>query len=239
MSKNWRHSCLASTGTLLELLCLVVLLLTCLPVPGSFAQSPKEVEIFVTSSGVHTSIVVPVRTPLIDWRQKLPLQQFATADSSFTYISFSWGDRRFFLETPGWPDLKPWVAISAAFWPTPTAMHVAYIPAKPALNKHQRHLLISLEQYQQLILYIEGSFQQRQKQFELIAGAGYSGSDNFYEAKGKYNILKNCNSWVNNGLKVMGAEAAIWAPLPFAVMRHLPGAQKDKAPVTAGALIMK
>ncbi|GAB3537356.1 TIGR02117 family protein [Pontibacter brevis] len=188
------------------------------------AQVPHttdSIEIFVTSNGVHTDIVVPVATPIIDWRDKIPLHHFRNADSSYQYLAFGWGDRRFYMETPEWNDLTPGVALRASLWPTPTAMHVEYIDSRLTPTKRQQPVLLSAAHYKQLVEYIDASFQQENGQYLHIPNTGYTGQDTFYEAHGKFYILKNCNNWVNRGLKAAGIEAALWAPLPFAVMRHL------------------
>lgn len=197
--------------------------LSSIPVNSSFAQAPAEdgqVEIFLTSNGVHTDLVLPVATPYIDWREKVPLGHFAGADSSYTHLSFGWGDREFYMKTPAWSDLTLGVALRATLWPTPSAMHVAYIATALVPTRRQRPILLSPQQYRQLVQYIDASFQEGNGDYLHIAASGYSGQDTFYEAHGKFYILKNCNNWVNQGLKAAGVKAALWAPLPFAVMRH-------------------
>ncbi|MFD2514313.1 TIGR02117 family protein [Pontibacter locisalis] len=213
----------SSVLSLTALFFVAAFILSSIPVNSSLAQSTEEdaIEIFVTSNGVHTDIVVPVVTPYLDWRSKLPLHHFEHVDSSYSYISFGWGDRRFYMQTPEWSDLTPEVAITAALWPTPTAMHVAYIRSGLAPTKRQQPVKITPDQYIELIKYIDSSFQKQNGSYLHIAGTGYTSNDTFYEAHGKFHLLKNCNNWVNSGLKAMGMEAALWAPLPFAVMRYL------------------
>lgn len=213
-----------SVAGAVALFLLSALALSSIPVNTSLAQAPQEeevVEIFVTSNGVHTDIVVPVATPYTDWRRKLPLHHFANADSSYTHVAFGWGDREFYMKTPSWRDLTLDVALRASLWPTPSAMHATYIPSRLTPTKHQLPVLLSPEQYRQLVGYIDASFQKENGNYRHITGSGYTGQDTFYEAHGKFYILKNCNNWVNQGLKAAGVEAALWAPLPFAVMRHL------------------
>ncbi|RAU82455.1 TIGR02117 family protein [Pontibacter arcticus] len=181
---------------------------------------PDSVQLFVTSNGVHTELVVPVKTPFIDWRTLLPLQHFPKADSSFTHVAFGWGNRRFFIETPEWGDLKLHVALYAAFWPGTTAMHVEYIPKPLAPTKKQRPFMVSQAQYKKLIAYIKNSFRQENSRFVYIPDASYTDYDSFYEANGRYYVLKNCNYWVNAGLKEMGIKSAWWAPFPYTIMRH-------------------
>ena len=198
-------------------------ILSSFPLNRGFAQSnaPDSVEVFITSNGVHTDIIVPVVTPFIDWRTKIPLHHFGNVDSSYAYIGFGWGDRRFYMETPEWSDLKPGVALSSALWPTPTAMHVEYIKNKLKPNRHQRPIMVSAAQYKSLIVYINKSFQKQNGEYMHISGSGYSHKDTFYEAHGKFYLFKNCNNWVNQGLKAMDVKTAIWAPFPYAIMRHL------------------
>ncbi|WP_052738835.1 TIGR02117 family protein [Pontibacter korlensis] len=215
----------AATVGATVLFLLAALLLSSITVNEGYAQvQPQEeyIEIFITSNGVHTDIVVPVSTAYIDWRRKLPLPHFGGVDSTYYYVAFGWGDRRFYMETPEWKDLTPGVAITASLWPTRTAMHVEYIRSKLIPTKRQRPLQITPEQYQQLITYIDNSFvQQDNGRYMHISGSGYSGQDTFYEAHGRFYLLKNCNNWVNQGLKSMGVRTAVWAPIPYAIMRHL------------------
>ncbi|MFD2245770.1 TIGR02117 family protein [Pontibacter ruber] len=213
---------LAVLGTMTALYLIVALLLGTLSVNNSYAQATEGIEVFVTDNGVHTDWVLPVNTPYIDWRSKLHLQDYAGADSSFTHVSFGWGDRQFYMETPEWSDLTLTTAITSLFWPTRTAMHVEYIPAPLKPNKKQRPLVLTPQQYEALVNYILKTFQQQNGQFLLIPDHGYYDTDNFYEAHGKFHLFKTCNSWTNGGLKAIGAEAALWAPFSFLVMRHLP-----------------
>jgi uncharacterized protein (TIGR02117 family) len=215
---------LGTVAGMAVLFLLAAFVLSSIPVNSSFAQATEgdaPVEIYVTSNGVHTDIVVPVATSYIDWREKLPLQHFAAVDSTYTHLSFGWGDRRFYMETPEWSDLTLGVALRASFWPTPTAMHVEYIPTALAPTKQQRPVVLSVAQYKQLVHYINSTFQEKDGHYIHIIGSGYTTEDTFYEAHGKFYILKNCNNWVNQGLKAAGIKTALWAPLPFAVMRHL------------------
>ena len=200
----------------------VALLLSFIPVNTNFAQTKQDsVQIFVTSNGIHTDLVLPVKTPLLDWRDKIPVQHFAGADSSDNSIAFGWGDRKFYMETPEWKDLTLEVALAAVFWPTPSALHVEYIPTALKPGKHQRPVQLSAEQYLKLVQYIHNSFRTKNGEYMLIKGAGYTLEDNFYEGREKFYFPKNCNNWVNSALKAAGVKTAFWAPFPFTIMRHL------------------
>jgi uncharacterized protein (TIGR02117 family) len=201
---------------------MLAILLSFVPMNSSFAQALQNdhIEIYVTSNGIHTDLILPVKTAYLDWRETIALHHFGGADSTFTHIGFGWGDRRFYMETPEWGDLTLKVAISAALWPTPSAMHVEYFRRPLTPNKHQRPIRVTPEQYIKLATYIQQSFRQHEGSFMLIPGKGYTSTDNFYEANEKFFLPKNCNNWVNQGLKTAGLKAAFFAPFPYAVMRH-------------------
>lgn len=213
---------LAGLALMTVLYILAGITLGAIPVNSSYAQATEGIEIFVTDNGVHTDLVLPIKTDIIDWRDKLYLQDYAGADSSFTHVGFGWGDRQFYMETPEWKDLTLTTAITSLFWPTRTAMHVEYIAQPLRQNKYQQPVIITKAQYQALVQYILDSFQQQPNgDFLLIEGKGYHTRDNFYEANGKFHLFKTCNSWVNGGLKAMGHRAAFWAPFSFVVMRQV------------------
>ncbi len=224
MAGKWQSGCLYSilvAFSVVLLYLVAALFLGSIPVNSSYAQAREGIKIFVTDNGVHTDFVLPVNAGGTDWRTSLPLQDYAGADSSYTHVAFGWGDRRFYMETPEWKDLRLDVAFTALFWPTRSAMHVEYIPRPLTSNKYQRPLILTEAQYQLLVNYITGTFKQKNGEFILIKGAGYTSEDNFYEANGRFHLFRNCNNWTNRGLKTIGVKTAFWAPLPFAIMRHL------------------
>ena len=193
-----------------------------IPVNTSFAQAEPNVEIFVIDNGIHTDLVLPVKTSAIDWRQYLHLQDFPGADSSFRYFAFGWGNRRFYMEPPEWHDLSPEIALSAALGIGKSAMHVYYLKQKPKPGEKEIALKLTEEQYAKLVQYIFKSFQRTENgSFLLIKSKGYTSTDNFYEANGRFSLLKTCNVWVNSGLKAADVETVFWAPVPHFMMRRL------------------
>src|ERR1051325_6241911 len=75
----------------------------------------KEVTIFLRTNGVHTDVVLPVRTEYKDWSRSISYKNTRSGDSLFDYLAFGWGDREFYLETPTFADLKPGTALRAVF----------------------------------------------------------------------------------------------------------------------------
>ncbi len=200
---------------------LLAFLLGILPVNRQFHNVQDGVTIYLSSNGVHTDIVVPVETPQYNWREVFPDSDFRAQIAQAPYLGIGWGDKGFYLETPTWAELKPSVAFRAAFIPSPTAMHVTYHLEEPVPGEKCRRVKISRDQYQNLIEYIENSFQRNGDNIILIPDKGYEDTDNFYEAKGAYNMIKTCNMWVVGGLKRIGVRTAFWSPFDRGLLYQL------------------
>ncbi len=203
---------------------LCVLLFAWIPVNTEFVSTENGIELYVQSNGMHVDIVVPVKTPQIDWTTEIDVQDFDRESVPFEYIAIGWGDKGFYLETPEWENLKVSVAFKALFLPSPTAMHVTYKTTKPRLTERCKKVRISPQQCQALITYIKASFATNANgQIQLIDCCRYpTRNDAFYEANGSYTLFKTCNNWTNQALKVAGVKTAFWAPLSSSVLYHMP-----------------
>lgn len=194
-------------------------LLSVIPVSGS--KDKGDLKIFIKSNGVHTDICVPVTSSETDWKEFIPVEDFPLV-KKHEYISFGWGDKGFFLDTPTWDDLTFTTFFNAAFLPSETAMHVQYLEHEPALNSDCKEKFISSANYFKLINYIQTSFKLNTgKKVDLIPQRGYWSNDNFYEANGSYHLFNTCNAWTNSALKVAGVKTALLALFQDGIMRHL------------------
>ncbi|MFN6943427.1 MAG: DUF2459 domain-containing protein [Cytophagaceae bacterium] len=200
---------------------ILVSLLGLIPVNRDYEQAAEGINIFISSSGSHTYFVVPVATELIDWRELFPPSEFEYADSSFTYLSFGWGERAYYTQAEDWQDLNLRLVIPAAFWPTASAMHVEYLQEEPVPGEWHVPVRLDYMEYRQLCEYIIASLQQKDSLPILIPGAFRYGTDNFYEAVGQYHLFNTSNTWTNRGLKKLGVRSTVWTPLEEPVMRQV------------------
>jgi len=175
------------------------------------ANAKDEVKIYILTNGVHTDIVMPVKSKQIDWSKEITHENTIAADSNYQYIAMGWGDKGFYLETPTWADLKASVAFKAAFALSTTAMHCTYYSSMKE-SEDCKAIMISNEQYTRLVNYINDSFQKDANGhfMPIKTDAIYGKTDAFYEANGKYSMIRTCNSWANGALKYSGQRAAVW-----------------------------
>jgi len=180
---------------------------------GSGEETGSVIPVFVVSNGVHTDLVLPVRNELYDWSKNIRFEHTKASDSSRKWVSFGWGDKGFYLETPSWADLKASTAFNAAFSLGTTAMHTEF-HNRLKENDHCVAMRLHPDQYRKLVAFISGSFQKDStgRVIPIHTRAVYGKHDAFYEALGAYSMLKTCNTWTNQALKAAGQKACLWTP---------------------------
>jgi uncharacterized protein (TIGR02117 family) len=184
-------------------------------------NSKNELDIYIKTNGVHTDIVLPIKTKSIDWSEQILFENTVSKDTTFKYVAMGWGDRGFYLDTPTWTDLKFSTALKASIGLSKTALHTTFYK-KIVENDRCIKIPISYSQYEKLIEYIHNSFDKNSNnQFiKIKTNANYGINDAFYEAKGSYSLFKTCNTWANNGLKHAGLKHALWTPTDYGIFIH-------------------
>ncbi len=200
---------------------LFMVLLTIIPSNSNFKEAENGKELYIISNGVHTDLCFAVEKANLDWPKILNINLFETPADQVKYISIGWGDKGFYFDTPSWAELSAKTAITAAFFPSPTAMHVTLLKEEPVLGERIRKVKISNQQLQDIEEYIRGTFQLKTGNAVHIDCCRYEGyDDNFYEAKGSYHMLRTCNVWANETLKEGGIKTASWAPFDKCILYH-------------------
>jgi uncharacterized protein (TIGR02117 family) len=188
---------------------------------GKITTKNEDIRMYILSNGVHTDLVVPIKTSIIDWSKDLKFANTTSKDTNHHYLALGWGDKGFYLETPEWKDLKASVAINAAFGLSNTAIHATYYNAL-TVNDNCKEIMISSDQYKKLVGYIQNSLEKDangNSKF-IPTKAVYGQNDAFYEAHGSYSMLHTCNTWANNGLKACGQKCCVWTPFDTGIFHH-------------------
>ncbi|MFD0793892.1 TIGR02117 family protein [Mucilaginibacter litoreus] len=173
-----------------------------------------DIDIYILTNGVHTDIVVPIKSRQIDWSKQVSFSNTIRPDTTASLVAFGWGDKGFYLNTPTWADLKFSVAFKAAFALSTSAIHTTFYKHLSESSSCKK-IKINNEQYARLIAYIQNSFQQSANgnTINIRTNANYGDTDAFYEAKRKYSLFYTCNTWANNALKACGQRACLWTPM--------------------------
>lgn len=190
-------------------------------IPKKPVNKPENVVVYILTNGVHTDLVVPVKSPEIDWSKEILFENTLSKRTDFNYLSIGWGDKGFYLDTPTWAELKVSTAVKAAFWMSESAMHCTYYETMTE-SEDCKKLTLTHEQYLDLIHFIRSKFDRDEngKPILIKTDAVYGKNDAFYDAKGSYSFLDTCNTWSNNGLKAAGQKAALWTPSDRGIFQH-------------------
>ena len=186
-------------------------------VGNSYKPQSNGKIVYIRTDGIHTDFILPVKSDIHDWTKITPWQDLRGKDTSYSFVSFGWGDQGFFLNTPDWGDLKFSTAFDALFYRSSTAIHVVF-QTEPIEGKLCKKLVVSNVQYKKLINYIQHSFDIDSKGSTIcLKDKGYWDYDAFYESKGTYSLFSTCNSWINSGLRESDLPSCLWTPLSYAI----------------------
>jgi uncharacterized protein (TIGR02117 family) len=218
---KWIRNAIFTFLGLILLYIFIALQLTIFPANEDYEPPTSGIAIYIVSNNVHTDFVLPVYTPQKDWEKNFPFTDFSYADSACKYISFGWGDKEFYLNTPTWSDFKSDIAIKALFFSSASLMHITYLKNIPIESDLSKKILITKEQYRILINYLDHSFIKDKKGgYVLIKVPFRSSNENYYESGENYNFINTCNNWTNQGIKLMGIKTATWAPFDRSILYH-------------------
>ena len=187
---------------------------------NSDRESPTSgTEIYLITNGVHLDVCLPV-----DAMDPGLADQLMPENTTGGYLSFGWGDKGFYLDTPTWADLKASTALKSLFWPTPTAMHVTWYPSTPTPGEKVRIALITPEERQAINHFLRNGFDLDEAgRVQAINCCDYPGvTDAFYEGRGVYHLFRTCNTWTNQCLKESGLKTAVWTPFDSGTLNHFP-----------------
>ena len=198
------------------------LLLGLVPANPGWREAEQGITIYVRTNGVHTWIVMPKVTPVIDWRPLAPGEHLADGRwGAGDHIAVGYGNRDFYLNTPTWADLKLSTAFYAFFGGGPTLLHVEH-DHQPQADEWQRPIVLRPEEYRRLVGFIAGRFKRDDAGRSIpLIGRGYGRSDMFYEANGGYSFILTCNEWTGRALRAAGVTTGLWTPLEQSIMWRL------------------
>ncbi len=192
----------------LFLLCSFIL--TKITVEGKCSDPVQNKSIFLNSNGIHLDLILPlenVNDALLD---------HLVVKEDEKYLSFGWGERAFYLETPTWGDLTFYNACQALLWESSSLMHVTRYASK---KNQWVEIKVSSGQLEKLNEYLCNSFTVNEAgEKALLDEPGYTPFDNFYASNESYSCLNTCNSWANEAFIAADLDACYWTPFDFGLM---------------------
>ena len=180
-----------------SVLLLIVLILNNNTLKNTFSSENEIIDfktIFILKHRWHTGIII--KTDDV----KNSISAVANDFKNTQYIEIGWGDKNFYMAEKE----TVWLALKAVLWPTESVLHVAEINQHPLIqfNNHEIvELFLSTEDYNEIISYINQSFELDANNQNIKLSKGLYSNSYFYLSKEKYHLFKTCNVWTAKGLK--------------------------------------
>ncbi|MDR0802812.1 TIGR02117 family protein [Fluviicola sp.] len=223
MKKAWKILA-ASIRIFFELLLVFIctyififLLLSPFTVSKEITTDPKTELIYISSNGIHSDVILPIRHPLMNWETTLNIQQMLAVDTFQTHLKFGWGDKNFFLRTKEWSDMEVGTVVGTVFGRSPGAMHLILCTPKDLDKASLVKIRLTGKQYQRLCSFVKHSFLFENRKVKMIENHPYGTYDFFFDSSLEYNMTYTCNTWTNNALKQAGQHVGIWTPFKGAI----------------------
>lgn len=186
-----------------------------LPANADWRAPAEGIAIYVEDNGIHTDLVMPKLAAGVDL-SPLALARDLTdpRQAGHRWLAVGWGEAAFFLDTPSWSDVRPMTVLHAAIGSERTLMHVEHVP-EPHTDRAGgvRRIVLRPAEYRRLAAFVRASFRPGGRAFR-----GYDRYDAFYEATGRYDLFRTCNTWTGQALAQAGVRVGRWTPFPIAVM---------------------
>jgi uncharacterized protein (TIGR02117 family) len=212
---------LACVALLLGLTMFAAWIGSAIPRNGDWQEPADGIELMLESNGFHTGIVMPVVTPIKDWRETFASAAAITPNGAVTHIAVGWGEEDVFLHTPAWSDLDP--AVVARIATTGGTGLVRVSPyVRPAPSEWHRPFRVSPEQYARLVKVVERALAPPAADgTRMVLHDTYS-TDDYYPASGRYTMWRTCNQWTSNTLAEAGVKTGWWTPFAGGVTQWVP-----------------
>lgn len=193
------------------------------------AGSAAPVEAYVVSNGVHTDLVLPLRSGGTDWTQLFPKASFPSFPADAEFVAIGWGDRDFYLHTPRWRDLTLARAIGALSGRGQSLLHVTWL-RRQDLGVRTWRLPLDARQAAALAAHVRQTLAPDAEGRAVPVPGHYGRTDAFFEARGAYDLFTTCNTWTGDALRRASVPVSPWTPFAGNVTWHLPPAPSPAPP---------
>lgn len=181
------------------------------------SKDPKTETILISTNGIHSDIILPIRNSLMNWEKKLDISNELAVDTFQTHLKFGWGDKQFFMRTKEWSDMEVSTVLKTVFGRGEGAMHLILCTPKDLDSNTYITIQLSKKEYLSLCSYIAYSFDYSNSKASIIQNHPYGSYDLFFNSTLEYNMFFTCNTWTNNALKQAGQPMAVWTPFKGAI----------------------
>ncbi|WP_165390157.1 TIGR02117 family protein [Thalassococcus sp. S3] len=183
---------------------------------GGDAHRKGPVTVHLIAGPIHYDLLLPLDGETRARFAEMDAPDLPLSHPGARWLIVGWGAKAFYTTTGTYKDVSLDAVLKAIFGDS-SVLRVDLTGPLPA-DLETTRIAMDKEHYIRLLDAIGDSFA-RDREGRVIAldHPGFSGSDMFFEARGRFNLLRTCNSWVGSVLREAGLPFGAWTPTPFAV----------------------
>ncbi len=174
----------------------------------------QDVEIGLLFGSIHVDFLLPATQDTRDMLAPLEEAGVPVHDLGVAHFVVGWGARDFYTTAGTYADITL-PAVARAVSGDVSVLRVDVVgPISPQADYPR--LRLSAQQYRVLLDEIAAT-----ATGPAIPGAGFTPTDGFVEAEGRFHILRTCNTWVGRILRASGVPMGVWTPTPYSLRLSL------------------
>jgi uncharacterized protein (TIGR02117 family) len=201
-----------------------LLLLLAALIPNSWEKKPQEsceFKICVSDIGIHSEIIMPVQNKIFNWRTYLPFNEISKkSNPDYKYLGFGWGERDFYMNPPSQIHLQLSAGLKALFWLNSSVIRVEGHQKLPQAIK-LKCFGVTQPGYLNVVKFIKNTFKLDNQGQKIRLSYDNPMNVSYFDAKGTYSIVRNCNNWTAEALRSAEVTTPLWAGLSSAILWHL------------------
>ena len=171
-------------------------------------------QIHLVSGPIHYDILLPANDHTKEAFAFLKSAGVPIDQNNVHWIMLGWGAKGFYIETKEFSDMRVGTVVRAITGDD-AVMRFAAVGPLPEMKFET--LSLNDDEFHLLVDNILASLKSR----DPIPGAGYTNSDAFFHANGRFNILSTCNVWISNLFAKSGLAFGRWTPIRLSVSLSL------------------
>ena len=185
----------------------------------------EGIPLLIHGDGFHTELYLPVEDSahIMNWMDWFDDTTIRNKHSQRKLISFAWADEDWMTEVA--QERSHTISTVAEIIAKPgnsSVMHVQWRdkvwPLKQPVTVKR---FLSVEQYHQLISYIQSGFKTEKGKPVIQSYHGFYGYDYFYRSTFNYHLFATCNQWTSNALNACGIRTATFSPMGWSLFYQL------------------
>ncbi|MEJ6388138.1 DUF2459 domain-containing protein [Gymnodinialimonas ulvae] len=181
---------------------------------GEMPEAPEEVEIGLLFGPIHVDFLLPASAETRAALAPVAAAGVPLDDPGVAHLIVGWGAQDFYTTAGTYADITLSAAARAVAGDASVLRVDVLGPIAPGAAYPR--LRLSAVQYQALLAEIAATIDG-----PPLPGVGFTATDGFVVAAGRFHVFRTCNTWVGRSLRAAGVDIGAWTPTPYSLRLSL------------------